>query len=241
MVDAADESKQENTPEPRRVALRALALAALTCRGLIDHGAGNPDAESVHKRLVDWIGRVGLADELEPDEQAAIDAPLGQLAEQQAIRLGWHTEGLAILAWALQLYSVPPFFQQVDPYHVTDAVEFLAETAAEIVSNAALRPAIERNALREIYYAIHCRLRNYRHNPNPKDIRDWFESWWFELTATSSPLGSDGDLEIDGRSFTMLPESRRAECGTIIWERHRALIWLSGNEGPNYSQTTVDT
>src|SRR5437879_5567031 len=90
-----------------RVVRRALILAALVCRGSIDSSAGQAEAESLHTRILDWVRLLGLQDELEPGEQGILYAPLGKLGQREVVEVTWSVEGLAVLAWALNLFGLP--------------------------------------------------------------------------------------------------------------------------------------
>lgn len=55
---STEPSKSESPDVPpgaQQVAQRALILAALSCRNFIENGAGNPDAEALHGRIVRWV------------------------------------------------------------------------------------------------------------------------------------------------------------------------------------------
>ena len=83
-------------PSANRVARRALALAAVACRSGIETDAGNPEAEKFREEIVEWLERVGLNDEIEPNEMALLITPLGELTERQTIDASWRGEGLAV-------------------------------------------------------------------------------------------------------------------------------------------------
>src|SRR5579864_2472225 len=95
-----EEDIQDNPPSVDRVARRALILSAIVCRGHIDHGAGDVEAESLRSRMLDWVQSLDLQEEIEPQESALLNAPLGALAKRQVISATWQAEGLAILGWA---------------------------------------------------------------------------------------------------------------------------------------------
>jgi hypothetical protein len=232
--ERADASSWPNGP---RVARRALVLAALACRGSLD--AVGPGAADVYARLRAWVDKLALVDELGPDEKSLLEAPLGSLEPLQAARATWHAEGLAVVAWALGRFDLPPHDEKVDPFEVTDAVGLLSDDAW-LLDEPSLRPAHERSALRELLYALHCRLTDFRRHRVPRDVRGWFEPSWLEAVAAGDLLTDDGDVTLGGRPLTEASEARLEECLWITAERHRASIWLVDGSR-SYASTTPDT
>src|SRR5207248_1231349 len=114
-------------PDAATVARRALALCAFTCRGFIEKGPGNPDAENARDRLLSWVRQFGLTPSLGPLELETINAPLGGLSQFHRFDATWACEGVAVLAWALGRFELPKHDEQVDPYAVTDALFFLGD------------------------------------------------------------------------------------------------------------------
>jgi hypothetical protein len=115
-------------PDAATVAQRALALSALTCRGFIDKGAGDPEAESVRARVLKWVEHFNLKKNLSSYEWETLTAPFGSLEPQRQRSATWACEGLAVLALALGRFDLPRHDAQVDPYELTDALYFLAMT-----------------------------------------------------------------------------------------------------------------
>jgi hypothetical protein len=228
-------------PDAQRVARRALILSAIVCRSNSDHDPINPDAIALWNRLKAWIESLDVASEIEPAEKEIIYAPLGSLDRQKRDQAAWRAEGLGILAWALGRYPFPKYGKKVDPYELTDKLAFLAEEAAEIILSAQLRPRVELAACRELFYAIHCRLRGFQRRKEAKNIADWIEPAWLETLEIESPLGPTGDLRVGDVEIIAVDEEKVNQYEWAVNERHRAAIWLTGEEGPLYSQFTVDT
>jgi len=224
-----------------RTVRRSLVLAAVVCRASIEKNAANPEAEALHVHVIDWLTHLNLWDEVEPNEQALLRSPLGQLNPSVVIQSSWLVEGLAVFAWALRLLDFPQFGEQVDSYAVADAVWFLDDAAQEVVAHAELRGSAELDACRELLYAVHSRLRNFARNKHHKDITHWLEKSWLDLlNLDASEIIINDDLAIDGKAISEVETSRLQEVQSIICERHRAIIWLL--EGPaSYSEVTVDT
>lgn len=224
-----------------RVARRSLVLSAVVCRASIESGVTDAEAQSLHGRIIAWLDRLNLWDELEPDEETMLRAPLGLLAPSDVIQVSWYVEGLAILAWALKYLKFPVYGEQVDVYTVTDALWFLNESAEDIITSAELRSPAELEACREFFYAIHSRLRDHVRNDVPRDFTRWVEEEWLKLLGIDTgALFAQSDLAIDGKSISETDNERLQEVMAITLERHRAIIWLV--EGYRiYSETPVDT
>lgn len=232
---------QANPPGVEQVLRRAFAMSALVCRGSIENGAGHPDAEALHKRILGWVAGQGLTDQLSPNELGLLKTPLGRLTETQIIEATWAVEGLAMLAWGTTLYEFPMPDEKVDPYAVTDIVGFLSDDPKAIIDSGKLRTPTELTACRELLYAVHSRLRDFLRNQQPQTFTGWVERWWLDaLGVPFDYLIVDNDLAIDRKPVTQVGLERVRTCEWIIRERHRAIRWLTG-ECPVYSETTADT
>jgi len=228
-------------PTASAVARRGLILAAVACRGHIESGQGDTTAEALHPRIIAWLQACGLADSIEPEEHAILFAPLGALGELKAIEAGWRIEGAAILAWALGKYPLPPHDARVDPFRVAETLGFLWDEAASFVRHAQLRGREQCNAYRHLVYAIHCRLREAEARPHRSDLGSWIQPVWLRALglARNSPL-VEGDLAIAGEPLHRVDAATIHGCEEIVRERHRAAIWLVG-EDPGYWSLTTDT
>lgn len=237
----SDEEIEDDPPSDERVARRALILSAVVCRGNIDHGAGNDEAESLRSRMLDWVQSLELLDEIEPRELALLQAPLGTLAEWQVISTTWQAEGLAILGWALNCLDLPQHAEKVDPYAATDALSFLSMDAVKDVRSPGLRLLLEIRALRETYYHIHVALRDFERHRRPTNFARWVDpADLSRLGLSIDELTAEGDLQIGGQPLRLVPDEKRQVCEWIMRERHRAAIWLVGEEAV-YSEVTADT
>lgn len=225
-------------PDPQRVARRALILATLVCRANIDNQGR--DGRDVDGRLRSWFAHLDLADELAPSEATFLQTPFGQLPAGQRISTTWQAEGLLVLAWALGRCDLLPHDQLVDPVEISDSVDLLCDEAAELISAATLRSFEEREAFREIMYALDCRWTALRHAPGARDISSHFDPSWWSVLGLEPPLTADGDLFLDGRPLLEATEDRRQRVGWAVKERHRASIWLLG-ESESYASTRADT
>jgi hypothetical protein len=165
--EASDEEEAEPVPPtPTRVARRALALAALCGRALLEQeDPGDPGVDETRRRILEWVDGIGIRDELEPQEWKVLQRPLGRVEQQDAMNATWRLEGLAVLAWALNRFELPPLDQLVDAGKLLPSVGILnAERAAALIAEPPLRPIEELKTLQNRLFAIHWRFVNFRPN-----------------------------------------------------------------------------
>lgn len=253
----------ESAPTTQRVAKRALALAALTARAILEQNPSYLDPLNDHlsvprrwlrkvylghfgwgkpaQTLIDWVQALDLQSELEPEEWKGICKPLGKLLPQEQINATWRLEGLVVLAWALGMYEVPPHDELVNFYPMWRNLGLLnVERAKELIDRAQLRPRQEIQRLRSQIFSLNWRMTNYRLRPEVIDFAEFARTCWFgPLDITPWPL-KQGDLEIQGSRIDRTSRDNIAKCGSIAVERHIAINWLWG--GPDlYSMVYADT
>src|SRR3954447_3459730 len=112
-------------PTKERVASRAMILAAVACLGRIEDDAGKPGAEELRNDVYQWLIKIGVEEELEPAESEILQTPLGGLDRKTHMDAGWQSEGMLVVAWALKLSVLPPFFVECMPNDVADQLGFL--------------------------------------------------------------------------------------------------------------------
>jgi hypothetical protein len=146
--DQMDWSGPEFVPmTATQVARRSLILSAVVCRGSIEYGGRDADAQSLHERTQNWLTHLDLWNDVEPSEAVILRTPLGLLDAADTIQATWYAEGLAVLAWALKHVEFPQLTEQVDSYEVTDELWFLDASAGDVVINAELRTPTELEAV----------------------------------------------------------------------------------------------
>jgi hypothetical protein len=230
-----------NPPVAGAVARRAQILSAVTCRGHVEHNLGDPASEALYARIVAWLDTCNLMEFLEPEERTVLLAPMGSLTSEQQLASIWKVEGAAVLAWALGKYPLPPHDVKVEPFKVAETLGFLWDEAAQYVRYAQLRGRTELKAYRELVHAIHGRLREAEQRPQRDDFGGSIQSAWLRALGLSraSPL-TEGDLAIDGQPLKRVDPSLRRTVEEINHERHRAAIWLVGQQ-EGYWSLSVDT
>ncbi|MBL7223790.1 MAG: DUF4272 domain-containing protein [Candidatus Brocadiae bacterium] len=231
-------------PSARRVVGRAIVLSALVYRSFLDHYAGSPDGDELRSRLFDWLVATGLVWELEQEERKLLATPLGRAEDQAIIDAEWRVEGLAVLAWALGRFELPPHDERVRNYLVaTDAVGFLGDKAmGALLLTGTLRPSREIRAFANQITMVSWRLTQLRTNPSSggfMDLQEFpaycvIEGWLKGLRLV------DGELAVGDRSLTAASDAERQMCNSIARERHIAAYWLEGDD-ETYSRISPDT
>jgi hypothetical protein len=235
------DSTQLPMDDPALVARRALIMAAVVCRSHIEGEPGLTVTQELHSRVLEWLTKLELWPEVEAHEEKWLRAPLGEMKPKDVNQARWYVEGLAVLAWALNQQDFPLHDQKVDPYAVAESLKFLSEGADQFILTAQLRSPVEIEAARELLYAIHCRLVDFRRNSGSKDFTDWIEKAWLTtLGLDAAHLIANNDLAVGGKTLSEGEPEQVRHCEYLTNERHKAIIWLA--EGPLiYSQVAADT
>jgi hypothetical protein len=226
-----EEGPVEEAPAAARVAARALALTALTARAMLENDLGQDGTAGVHERLLRWARDSGAEAEMEPHEREVLLAPLGALPRQAHVDAVWRLEGLAVLAWALGRFELPPHDRVVDADALWTSMGVLhAETTREVLAGPALRPREEIATLRNRLFALHWRLRDHSIRPRAMDFANFAETCWFGPLDLGGLTLVDGDLGLNGVRIDRAPRELLSTATSIARERHVAANWLW--EGP---------
>jgi hypothetical protein len=227
-------------PAAARVARRALALTCVTARAILER-EGGPGAGGTHDRLLTWAKEIGIRDELEPEEWEVVKRPPSKLDEQMQVNSTWRLEGLAVLAWALGRFELPPHDQLVQLDPLWRSLGLLdADAARTLLADPALRPRAEIGALRNRLFALHWRLRDFYLNRRVMDFAAFARTCSFgPLDVTGLPLVED-DLGLRGARIDRATRDVFSSAHSAAQERHQAANWLW--EGPRqYSRASVAT
>jgi hypothetical protein len=229
-------------PLPERVACRALALAAVTGRALLEQeDPADPQWEENRRRILDWLEAVGIRDELEPEEWKVLQRPVGKLAMQDAINATWRFEGLAVLAWALKRCALPPQDELVDPWTLLDSLGFLdADSARDLLADPPLRSPEEFERMDALLFALHWRLRDFSLRPEATDFAKVGDNAWMGHEGIAQLRLIEGDLAIGDRAIADAPADDVQRTHSAAQERHLAINWLRG-WSPIYSETDTST
>ena len=66
-----------------------------------------------------------------------------------------------------------------------------------------------------------------------KNIAHWIDPDWLRVLHVESPLGPSQDLRIGEVEIAQAREQKVEQCQWAVRERHRAIVWLVGEEGPS--------
>lgn len=235
------ENEPSDPPTAERVARRALALSAVTVRGILEMELQDARAGDTYDDLIQWVADCGIESEIEPDEWAVLQRPLGKLDGQDQVNACWRLEGLVVLAWALGLFEIPPHDELVETNPLWDSLKmFDVDGAVELLSNPTLRPRSEIETLQRRLFALHWRLRNYRVNPGVIDFAEYAETCWFgPLNISGFPL-KGGDLALQGDRIDRASPDLFSRTESAAKERHQAVNWLV--DGPTrYADASIST
>ncbi len=229
-------------PQGDRVAARAVVLAAVVCRGLIENEreANEQGAEDLRKRLLPWLDSTGASGELEPAESALLTTPAGALDRRASINATWRSEGLVVLAWALQIAALPQVYAICEPIEITQAMGFLKDREQTPLSSPRLRSADEIRYWAHTYLTLHWRLRQFSLQPGTMDFVAFAAACRWTSMNLSELEVQDKDLAIRGVRIDNVDKDTMREVVSITQERRIALDWLLGFERL-YSQVTTDT
>jgi hypothetical protein len=235
-----DELSRPPPPSPVEVARRALVLSGVVCRAFIEDDKDEKSRRVMAEETRAWFDQLGLWPYLEPYEREIIDTEFGAMSRHLAIAGTWFVEGLAILAWALRRGKFPPHDKQVDPIAVTNSLDFLFPDAADLLAAPTLRPAEEIKAAREWFYDIHCSLRGFLHHNGDGHLAYWIGDYMKILGLKRKSVMVGKGLAFEGRPLAEADRTRLEQWEPVICERHRASMWLVGDEDP-YTEISVDT
>lgn len=227
-------------PDASRVAARALVLSAMSCRGLIEKDAHNPGAEKLRQEVVEWLVRIGVAEEMESSETALLSTPLGKLDRKSTIDATWQSEGMIVLAWALHYVEPPPVHVECEPTEIAHQMGFLRDRENTPLEIPRLRDPAEIEMWADVYLTLHWRLRQFSLHPGPMDFVNYVSAcYWGPLRLDHLEI-LDADLAIDGVRIDKVEYAAFRRLLRITQERHQAFNWLLGFERL-YSAITTDT
>jgi hypothetical protein len=231
--------RRPTPPSARRVAARALVLAAVVGRASLE--TQRDGAEDAHTPLA-WLRSLGIPRELEPWERAFLRQPLGRADPAVVRNASWRAEGLAVLAWALNRIDLPAYDEAVVPESALAGVGYGSrEVARSLLDAGVLRPASDIERLAAHATVVTWRLRTYGLSPLPWDFVGYlrghasFKEVWLDGLRIL-----DGDLAVGAQPITRAPAEHVHDCLRNAVERHVAAYWLQGDD-PVYSKVDPST
>jgi hypothetical protein len=227
-------------PTPERVAARALTLAAISYRSFMEREAEESGCGSDWGNMLPWLEAVGIFGELEPEERAILETPVGGLSERERIDTSWRSEGMVVLAWALCRSDLPPYRVECEPEEVSAALGLLEEYETSVLAAPQLRPLDEIDEAANVNLALHWRLRQHEYHPGKMDFVAFArDCQWADLSLEGLDV-VDNELAFGKTPLDEVDEEEYRHVLSITVERHRAFNWLLGFH-TLYSEITTDT
>lgn len=240
-----DEDMDPQPPTLERVINRTLALTALAARATLEFDATQndlPHPEEHRIRLLEWVAAMQIDEELEPDEWSVLQQPVTRLEQQDLINAMWRVEGLAVLAWALQLHPLPPDDELIIPTEIYQATGLFDEYArSTIYADAQLRSREELHDMQIHLLMLHWRLRDFSLRPQAMDFVAFSKKCWIGSFDVSTFRLVASDLAIGADAISHADENAVCTAQSIAMERHLAINWLLEGDGHKYSETDTST
>jgi len=155
------------------------------------------------------------------------------LARPSLAAASWRREGLAVLAWALNQFELPPYDTPVVP---PDAAHLSVgfqdpQIARELVARGELRPRAEIDQLATYLTVVSWRLQQFAITPGPMDLAAFLRGFSsFKDTWLDGLRILNGDLAIGAQPISQVSAEEVRLCGSIAIERQIAAYWLQGDD-----------
>jgi hypothetical protein len=239
MADDADETDPEPAPpSAEQVARRALVLATISCRGVLELDPDREEAARFWSRVSSWWKRLGLDADLEPAEADLMAAAFGTAPRQDLVDASWRSESLGVLAWALQRAQLPPHDHQVDAAGVGRTLGFLQDQT--VLDSPALGSSAALEGYANVALTVHWRLRDFSLKPRALDFAAFCKTARFGPLSLQGVRLVDGDLAIGDQPISRASERDVRTVMSIAQERHQAANWLL-DASESLSETDTST
>lgn len=207
---------------------RALALAYLTCRAMIDTDP-SPRASKMSDNILLFVNRVGLVDDLLPHEMSMLGAPFGSLTEPDCAQTSWLSEGMVVLAWAIGLTDLPGPRTKCNPGPAAISLGMFQPGTKDRLAQAVLRNHDEIESKSLTYLTLNWRIGHFIQSPKEKvDLEAKIKDPESPHLLVDEVELVDGDMAIDGLPLNAVPLERAGEVFFTVRERFNAFKWLQG-------------
>lgn len=226
---------------PRLVAERALILANVTRRGLLDLVEDDLEqAESDRFELFAW-SMMHFAGALELEEEALLREPAGGLAEDEIAACLDAGESLAMLVWCLSPTQAP-LPEPDEPAPISDLLHALPgpwDDPAPYLSGPSLRSEEQIAVARERAEVWLWRSSIENASQQGRATAQAIAEVACEAATSGLIDRADDDLAIAGVPFAQLGEDRQATIVAVSTARLHALNWVCGFGG-SWEETPLD-
>lgn len=234
--------------DARAVAYRALCLGALLKRGELERVIQEVDQWSVFdevreqylkkqyqlaEQIRQWLSDECIQSHLSETEQHLIARPLGTWSERTLVTVGWRTEALGTMLWALgRLETIPAYDTQFETSDILAPLDILNPTI-DFIWLATLRPERDLSTAREQAELWNWRSRArelQRMGVKPPEGVSFTDIIRFtaERAQDNGFLTQTiyGDFPALNKSYAELNPDEYALLSAIAYERNSALSWV---------------
>jgi hypothetical protein len=217
------------SPPPLQVVVaRAFISCALTMRAQLEQHDDAAAIPALLKQAVDWLNEHGFARLLGDEETAALCCAPGALDPVLQQRYALLGEAAAVLAWALRRSSLPAPDVAVDAADIAASLGFLSDHGAALATTARLRDRDETARYADIAGALHWRIQRQMTEPAPLLMHHWRSDQLAWPDAVAPAQFVDDDLALGGMAVSALANQALLPWLLQAAERHRAALWLLG-------------
>ncbi len=234
--------------DARAVAYRALCLGALLKRAELELSIQELDdrlvfdevrqhfirkQEKHNQKLNQWLIDENIAGHLSDNERHLFAKPLGKWSERTFITVGWRTESLGIMLWALnRLDFIPDYDSQFDPAAILAPLDIFQATI-DFIWMADLRSDYELAEERDRAELWNWRSRARelkRMGVRPpegvsfKEIIRFTTERAYKNGHINLPIGHD--FPVFNKPYAKLTIDEYALLSAIAYERNSALSWI---------------
>ncbi len=219
------------SPPPLQVVVaRAFVSCALAMRAQLDQHDDVTAAAQLLESARDWLTEHRFTNVLNDDETICLATPLGALTPTTIERYGLLGEAAAVLGWALRCGELAAPDVATDAADAAVTLGFLTPEGQALATRARLRDRDETARYADIAGALHWRLQRQISEPGHILMSRWRSDAFAWPEGVTPAQFADEDLAADGRSITTLSDTELLPLLQRTAERHRAALWLLGQQ-----------
>lgn len=222
--------------DARAVAYRALCMGALLKRGKLEflvQEQPTPLDVEYHQQLNHWLVAENILSHLSETEQYLLAKPLGTWSERTLIMVGWRTEALGTMLWALnRLDDLPAYDTQFEIDTILAPLDIFQPTI-DFIWLATLRADYDLQQSRDQAELWNWRSRAReleRMGVRPPEGVSFNEIIRFTTERAYQnghiPTPIHGDFPVFNKSYAYLNHDEYALVSSIAYERYSALSWI---------------
>ena len=222
--------------DARAVAYRALSMGALLKRGKLEVSTQDYSTQTdvaSHQKLNHWLITENIQSHLSETEQYLLAKPLGTWSERTLTMVGWRTEALGTMLWALnRLDDLPAYDTQFEIDTILAPLDIFQPTI-DFIWLASLRSDEDLPQSRDQAELWNWRSRAReleRMGVRPPEGVSFNEIIRFTTERAYQnghiPMPIYGDFPVFDKSYAHLNPDEYALVSSIAYERYSALSWV---------------